>query len=146
MTQVNFYTLSSEEESSRLQFACRLCEKAAALGHKILVITESEAQQNRLDDLLWDFKPASFVPHARIPHAKTDESDISNHPVLLCLEEVPDTANDVLINLGREACKQHAQFSRINEILSADQESLTAGRVAYRYYQSQGYQPETHKL
>jgi len=146
VTQVNFYTLSSEEESSRLQFACRLCEKAAALGHKILVITESEAQQNQLDDLLWEFKPASFVPHAKVPHTKIDESDISRHSVLLCLNEVPDTANDVLINLGREACEQHAQFTRINEILCADQASLAAGRVAYRFYQSQGYQPETHKL
>ncbi len=141
MTQVNFYTLSSKEESSRLQFACRLCEKAIILGHKIFVIAESEAQQNQLDDLLWEFKPASFVPHAKI-----DQKDVSNHSVLLCLNEVPDTANDVLINLGREACQQHAQFSRINEILSADQESLAAGRVAYRFYQSQGYQPETHKL
>lgn len=141
VTQVNFYALSSGEETSRLQFACRLCEKAAALGHKVLLIAESDAQLHQLDDLLWAFKPSSFIPHGSV-----EDNDSDNFPVLLCANDVPAHANDVLINLRREACEQHAQFKRINEILIEDQESLTAGRVAYRYYQSQGYQPETHKL
>lgn len=141
MTQVNFYTLSSEEESSRLQFACRLCEKAVALGHQVTILSESESQQTLLDDLLWQFKPASFIPH--VP---ASDSAAESTPVVLCLKQAPKFATDVLINLHPNACEQHAQFKRINEILTADQDSLAAGRVNYRFYQSQGYQPETHKL
>lgn len=141
MSQVNFYTLSSEDESSRLQFACRLCEKAIALGHQIVILTESESQQSLLDDLLWQYKPASFIPHS-----KYDNQGSSLPPVVLCLDKAPESAQDVLINLKNAACDQHSQFNRINEILIADQDSLAAGRVNYRFYQSHGYQPETHKL
>ena len=52
----------------------------------------------------------------------------------------------VVINLSGSACEKHQQFSRINEILLSDEENLAHGRSCYRFYQAQGYTPETHKL
>lgn len=142
MTQVNFYTLSSEDSQSRYQFACRLAEKAVALGHRVLIQTDSSASARQLDDLLWQFKPASFLPHAQISAASGPVTE----PV--CIASDPSLMNegDMLINLGTQACQVPEQFNRINEILSSDPDVLKAGRASYRYYQSKGLQPETHKL
>lgn len=141
MTQVNFYTLSSEEEASKLQFACRLSEKAIALGHRVFIQVASEADCKLVDDMLWQFKPASFLPHG-IQGSEPAE-DV---PIVIGMGDCPAEANDVLINLRPQACEQHQQFGRINEIITADEASLKAGRDRYRFYQAQGYQPETHKL
>lgn len=140
MTQVNFYTLSSEDSQSRYQFACRLAEKAVALGHRVLIHADTSEQARQLDDLLWQFKPVSFLPHGLANNTESDE------PVLISTGPYPGTMNDVLINLSESACQQPQQFQRINEILNADPEVLQAGRNSYRFYQSQGCQPETHKL
>lgn len=142
MTQVNFYTLSSEDSQSRYQFACRLAEKAVALGHRVLIQTDSSAIARQLDDLLWQFKPASFLPHAQI----SAESGPVTEPVSIASDPSVVNEGDVLINLGAKACQVPEQFNRINEILSSDPDVLKAGRASYRYYQSKGLQPETHKL
>ena len=143
MTQVNFYTLSSEDNLSRYQFACRLAEKAVALGHRVLIHTESTEQARQIDELLWLFKPSSFVPH-RLLDA---EASVSGPEAVLIStgNKLPDEG-DVLINLDDQPCQQSQQFNRINEILTTDPDVLKAGRSSYRYYQSQGLQPDTHKL
>lgn len=143
MTQVNFYTLSSEDSQSRYQFACRLAEKAVALGHRVLINTGSAEQARQIDDLLWEFKPGSFIPHRIL----TDEKPIlDTEQVLISTGTYPEEMEDVLINLREEPCQQTQRFNRINEILTADPELLEAGRNSYRFYQSRGLRPDTHKL
>ena len=53
---------------------------------------------------------------------------------------------DVFINLSATPCQNLDRYQRINEVLSADPEELDLGRQNYRYYQQQGFNPETHKL
>ncbi len=131
MTQVNFYALSSGEDEARLRFACRLTEKASAMGHKVFILTENQQQAKLIDELLWQFNPASFVPHALVDEEPASEA------VLIGIE-APATQSDVLINLGSGPCPGHQQFSRINEIMTTDEESLVRGRDCYRFYQAQG--------
>ena len=140
-SQVSFYTLSSEDDESRLQFACRLSEKALNLGHRVAIQVSSAAQVKRLDELLWQFKPASFLPHSIAPAAPAGGESIS----VGTAADLP-AAGDVLVNLSNSVCEQHEQFNRINEVLSADPDILAAGRVSYRYYQNLGLPMETHKL
>ena len=123
MTKVSFYTLSSSESEALLQFTCRLTEKVRSLGHRVFIHTESAQQARLLDDLLWQFKPTSFVPHqlATDDNAATDRVQIGT--------SLPREADDtVLINLSGSACEDHQQFSRINEILLSDEENLARGR------------------
>jgi len=141
MVQVNFYSLSSKTPESRQHFACRLAEKAFSLGHQIYIQTDSEEQARSLDDLMWQFNPASFVPHAL---HKADQ--VGSVAVLIADKPPSPSHTDVLINLATSPCEAHAQFSRINEIITSDEESLQQGRSRYRYYKDQGYAPETFKL
>lgn len=141
MTQVNFYTLPSKEPQSRLLFVCRLTEKAYSLGHRIHIQTESEQQSRLLDDLLWQYAPSSFIPHRTL-----DGSNESSDPVSLGTDLAGAKHADVLINLGKQASQAGDQFGRINEVISADPESLEQGRNRYREYKKNDYQIETFKL
>lgn len=141
MTQVNFYTLPSSEAQSRLLFVCRLTEKAYSLGHRIHIQTESEQQSKLLDDLLWQYASSSFIPH-RTLDASSDGSD----PVSLGTTLAGAKHADVLINLSKQASQAADQFARINEVISADPESLEQGRNRYRDYKRKDYQIETFKL
>jgi len=141
MTQVNFYTLPSPELQSRLQFVCRLTEKAYSLGHRIHILTDSQQQSKALDDMLWQYSASSFLPHCSL-----DSGGDNGEPVTLGTELAAATHADVLINLSTQPCASEDQFSRINEVISADNESLEQGRVRYRFYKEKGMQIETFKL
>lgn len=141
MTQVNFYTLSSEEEESRLQFACRLAEKAVSLGHSVFIRVENEQAAKRLDNLLWEFRASSFLPHALAAESAGDQEKI-----LIGDSNQSPVEMEVLINLSTEPNSAKLKYQKINEILSTDPEVLAAGRVSYRAYQGLGYSLETHKL
>jgi len=141
MAQVNFYTLNSQQPEARLQFACRLTEKARSLGHRVFIQTESSHQAKLLDEMLWQFTASSFVPHAL-----QDSGSSGDDCVTIGTNPRKGNHDDVLINLAPTASEAHGQFSRINEIISNDEDSLQQGRLRYRYYKEQGYQPETFKL
>ncbi len=142
MTQVNFYTLPSSEAQSRLLFVCRLAEKAYSLGHRIHIQTESDTQSKLLDDLLWQYSASSFIPH-RVSGAS---ASVDTDPVSLGTGLDGAGKADVLINLSEQACQAEGQFQRINEVISADDESLEQGRTRYRYYKEKAYRIETFKL
>ena len=63
MTKVDFYILPSADPSARLDFACKLTEKAWRMGHRIYLHCSDAAQRDDLDARLWAFKGESFVPH-----------------------------------------------------------------------------------
>jgi len=120
---------------------CRLTEKAYSLGHRIHIQTESDEQSKLLDDLLWLYAPNSFIPHTT-----QDGSNDSRDPVSLGTNLAGSKHADVLINLGEKASQAGDQFNRINEVISADPESLEQARNRYRDYKSKDYQIETFKL
>ena len=141
MTRISFYALSQGDTTSPLSLACRVAEKARLLGHRVCIQAFSPEQARQLDDLLWQFKASSFLPHLLL--ANGDEGTES---VLVTGNTIPTGFDDVIINLGEAPCRHPRQFTRVNEIIAADEDSRALGRERYRYYQSQGYQPETYKL
>ena len=143
-TRVSFYPLEKGNLEDALLFACRLTEKAVHLGHKVHLLVRSKAQVQQLDELLWQFRPDSFVPHQWL----TDDDNESPLDCLVTLgtaEQLPP-ARDVLINLGDKVWDQHRQFQDIREIVAADDHERRLGRQRYRHYQEQGYPLETKRL
>ncbi|MBI6634216.1 DNA polymerase III subunit chi, partial [Pseudomonas paralactis] len=49
MTQVDFYILPSADPLARLDFACKLTEKAWRMGHRIYLHCSDAAQRDELD-------------------------------------------------------------------------------------------------
>ena len=140
MTQVDFYVLADDGARSRLQFACRLADKAYRLGHRVYIHTESPEQTQELDTLLWTFQQNSFVPHGTVQ----DAGD-SKPPVLLSHDTEPD-ASQVMINLAAEVPLFFSRFERVAELVNADNTVRQQGRSRYSFYKERGYPLRTHEI
>ncbi len=93
MTRVDFYVVADASPEARLQVAARLTEKAHRQGHSLFINTGSESEAAFLDELLWTFRPGSFIPH----HSLAEGSE---GPVVLGWGQEPSSHDDVLINLA----------------------------------------------
>ena len=139
MTRVGFYVVQAAEQSQRLQVAARLADKAFARGHRIFINATDRGQAEALDDLLWQFRPASFLPHGLVGSEHADA-------IAIGWGQDPETHNDLLINLQLEIPAFFSRFQRVAEVVSQDQESLAALRKSWTFYKDRGYQLEKHDL
>lgn len=99
MTEIFFYILEDEAANATAYFTCRLTEKAHGEGHRVFIHVADTAQAAALDDMLWQFRQGSFVPHATLEALTTDD-DLT--PVVIGTGEPPAGFDDVLINAGGE--------------------------------------------
>ena len=137
MTRIDFYVVTDTEPEARLLVAARLTDKALGQSHRLFIHTNDKHHAEQLDDLLWAFKPASFVPH-RCCSATTEDNQ-ANEPVLIGWQQEPKYHDDVLINLTRTAPAFFSRFQRVIEIVTQDSEDLAALREAWRFYRDRGY-------
>ena len=141
MTEVDFYVLSDKAPQAGVQFTCRLAEKIFKDGHQVYINTASEQQLKQLDDLLWSFRPGSFLPHAVYM-----SEDAEATPILLGHAREPDGPSDVLVNLAEDIPAFFSRFSRVTELVSGNEAQRDAARAHFRYYKDRGYQVRSHQL
>ena len=139
MPQIDFYILPSPLPAARLEFACKLVEKAWRLGHNIHVHCSDAVQRDALDERLWAFKGESFVPH----NSSLDNADA---PITLGLADSPGKHVDLLVNLDLKVPGFFERFSRIAEIVVQDPAIRQAARESFRFYRERGYPLQDHRL
>jgi DNA polymerase-3 subunit chi len=142
MARIDFYVLSQSGEQARQLFACRLAEKAYRLDHTVYIHANDRAATDRVDDLLWTFRDGSFVPH----QVAQPGADNSESPVTVGCEATNITPRDLLINLCDEIPACAAEFPRIAELVSSDDDSKQKSRQRFATYREQGHDLETHKV
>ena len=82
MTEILFV----EVTTNRLEFrVCELAEGIYARGERLQILAPDSAQASRLDDLLWSFRPDSFIPHGLLKPAGANPT----LPVVLTTREEP---------------------------------------------------------
>jgi len=140
-TRVDFYILANDAPQGRLQFACRLTEKAYALDHRVYAHTTSPEEAATLDELLWTFRQGSFIPHSRLENDTESRAPVTIGMPERCLQE-----GDLLINLSAAAPDFATNFSRVAEIVAGNEKARQAGRDRYKQYRAMGLEPETHKI
>lgn len=139
MTRIDFYVLSSPSPEARLQFACRLARKAWEQNRRVYLHCADEAAVTAMDELLWSFRPDSFLPHAQ----HNDQPD----EVIVCgCGDNPDPHNDFLINLSNDTPDFFSRFNRLAEILVEHDAILAPARERFRFYRKRGYPLETHQI
>ncbi|MBT8149622.1 MAG: DNA polymerase III subunit chi [Pseudomonadales bacterium] len=144
MTQVDFYIAPGSEFSHCLTVACRVAEKAWRKNHHVYIHTADAAAMQTVDDLLWSFRPNSFVPHR---HEHSEQAAPENAPdVLIACSGTPFDHHDVLINLTDQTPDFFARFTRIAEIVAGDESSRARSRERYKYYRQRGFPLEVHNL
>ncbi len=144
-TRIDFYVLESTAPSARLNFVCRLCEKAYLAGHRVFLLTRSKAQSGELDKLLWTFRDDAFVPHQQT------ESGQPAAAAIIIGNELPgsdanDSGTDVLINLQDTVPAMAERFQRVAEVIDGSEQVRGAGRKRFSDYKQAGFAPQTHKI
>lgn len=139
MTRVGFYVVQAADQAQRLQVAARLADKAFQQGHRIFINAVDETQARSLDELLWSFRPASFLPHGLHGQEHADS-------IAIGWGQEPENHNDLLINLQLNIPRFFSRFARVAEVVTQDPASLEALRASWKFYQERGYQLEKHDL
>ena len=120
--QVDFYQL---EATPLEQVVASLAEKVLANGGRLLVVAADEALLAKLNRLLWDQGPASFLPHGLAGGA-----DDARQPILLSTsEDAPNLARNILIADG-EWRDASLNFDRAFHLF--DSATVEAARLAWK--------------
>ena len=139
--RVDFYLVKDDQPDASWLVACRLIEKAYYKGHQVFVFCDNQQDAEKLDELLWTFKPESFIPH----HLQ-GEGPEPPPPVQIGWGQEPRGFHDILLNMSKDIPSFHARFKRIIEIISPEEAARTVGREHYRSYPGHGYALETHEI
>jgi DNA polymerase-3 subunit chi len=92
--QVDFYQLG---RAPLEQVIASIAQKLLSEEKRLLIVAEDEGLLARLDRLLWDHGPTSFLPHET-----AGGSDDARQPVLLAAQtDAPNLARNVLIADGQ---------------------------------------------
>ncbi len=144
MTDISFYLLKSQSVRERYLFACKLIEKIYRSGQVCYVFSESLAQSQMLDDLLWTFRAGSFIPH----QLYTGELPSSEQVILIGTQPAPEPWQKIQINLSSQQPEALEQAERIVEILDNNTDTKALARQRYRRYQQQlsGSKITTHNI
>lgn len=131
MTRIDFHS----NVPDKLNYTCRLIRKARAAQCKIVVFDSNKAQLEALNNALWTFSEADFLPHVMAGDRLAEQT-----PVILTYDDtVPLPHHDILINLTDISPAHFDQFERMIEIIAIDENAKLAGRERYRFYQQQGH-------
>jgi DNA polymerase-3 subunit chi len=138
-SKADFYVLPSSDPDARGRFLCRLVEKILGLGHQIFIHTADESEAKRIDQLLWEFKPESFIPHSMV-------TEPLPAVVKIGWQDQRPEHNDVFLNLHLDIPKDALSFNRILEIVVQREDILTSTRNNYKLYQSNGIAIDMHDM
>ena len=145
MARIDFHS----NVADKLEYACRLTRKiwsATAVGQPVrnIVMVGEKADLKKLDELLWTFSSADFLPHCFI-----DDEAAADTPIVLTDDFAsPDLAGvphaDVMIHLGmrmpQDVAALVARFPRIVEVVTVDEAERLAGRERYKAYRDLGHE------
>lgn len=139
--EITFYVLADTDPGKRLVTACRIIEKAFQQKHAVFVHAPSRAEAEQLDELLWNFRPDSFIPHHLVGDGPTPPP-----PVRIGWDGIPPEARDLVVNLSAAAIPDPRRFRRVVEIVGGDEACREAARQHWRQYKQQGYPVTSHNI
>jgi DNA polymerase-3 subunit chi len=140
--RVDFYVLKSAAARQRWAFACRLTEKAYLKDLKIVIVSDTLADAQALDELLWTFNERSFIPHK----VCLDEQSVDPATAVHLTVEMAPPAADLLVNLAQRLPPQFQRYNRIAEVIDADEERRRLGRERFKAYRDLKLPLETHQI
>ncbi|WP_185236454.1 DNA polymerase III subunit chi [Teredinibacter franksiae] len=141
MTRVNFYILQANEVVERHRFVCRLVQKAINESNRVLVATSTPEETFLLDELLWSFKPESFIPHSIV-----GEPDTEKVPVVISHTSDSPTHHDLLINLRAIVPPEFSRFKKLAEVVVQQTDILQSTRENWKFYKDRGYELTSFKI
>jgi len=141
MTQIDFYILTDTSVRNIEYICCQITEKAMIQKKSVYIQVSSAEQANRLDELLWKYKPESFLAHKNLLETnETGNISTYDYPIVIGMgEDIIDNYDQVLINLDDHIPPFFSRFHRVAEMVSNNNEDKKAARERYRFYKDRGY-------
>ena len=140
MPRADFYLIAKPRfRDDPLLLVCELAKKAFEHGDATLILTRSLEQAEQLDEKLWEFDEAAFIPHQI---AGDDDDAIT--PVLIVPPEARTPDRALVINL-RDECAP-GSFERVLEVVAADAAQRAGSRQRWKTYQAAGIQVRKHDM
>jgi DNA polymerase III subunit chi len=140
MPRADFYLIDKPRfRDDPLLLVCELAKRAFESGQRALILARSFDQAEQLDEKLWEFDEAAFIPHQI---AGDDDDEMT--PVLIAAPdaETPDRA--LVINLREDAAP--GLFERVLEVVSAEQSERDGSRKRWAMYKAAGFEVAKHDM
>ena len=135
MTRIDFHTNIPDKVS----YACRLARKAYAANAKLVLLAEDDVQAAALNAALWTLSDVDFLPHVLAGDALASVT-----PIIVTANDTDATPHyDMLVNLTRRTPATFAQYARVFEIISTNEDDAAEGRKRYVAYKKLAH-PLTH--
>ena len=135
MAKVSFYLFEKSPER-QVESACRLCRKILRQSARIWLLSQDAELRQQLDERLWSFDPASFIPHG-----------IDQPQATVCISAtLPEQSDWIIFNFNPEALEPYTKFSHIIEIIENHEAAKVLGREKFKQYRRLGIEPQMFKL
>ncbi len=133
MTEIGFYHLRSMPLERALP---SILERALAAGHRVVVMAGSPERVEHLNDLLWTYSEASFLPHG-----SARDGNAERQPVwLTATDENPNGAGMLVLVDGASSARL-ADFARCCDIFDGnDEAAVAAARGRWKDAKAGGHQ------
>lgn len=129
---ISFYQVGGKTPAAVDGVLPVLLEKVLSKGHKIAICCASEERMERLDDVLWDYAPESFLPHGTV-----DEPNAENQPILLSTNTDSLNEADVLVLVGGVMPEDVTPYKRILDMFDSSDAQTQAARKRWKEWKSQ---------
>lgn len=120
--QVDFYHLTATPLDRALP---QIAAKVVETGQRLLIVSADAQQRRRIDQLLWTFRPDSFLPHAQ-----AGAGDDSLQPVLIGEAVAPGNGARHVALIDGEWRDEALTFDRAFHFFGED--SIGAARIAWK--------------
>ena len=132
MTEVIFVEVTTSRMEIR---ACEIAEENHARGSRLQIIALDQEQAERLDDLLWTFKPDSFVPRG-LWAGSPDEPD---QPVVITTRKEQVPGMDSLLMMGYCEVDLVSRFSHVVHLVVDNEDRLDSSRRYWTLLKDAGF-------
>ena len=132
MTAVQFYHLTATPLERALP---KLLEKAVSSRLRVVLTTDTAEKLEKLDQLLWSYDAASFLPHG------VDNDGTSNeHPILVSTgTQRPNLATLLIVTDGKWP-NNVEEYERVLDIFDGnDVLAVESARTRFSSYKKQGF-------
>ena len=140
MPRADFYLIAKPRfRDDPLLLVCELAKKAFAGRQSILILARSFEQAEQLDEKLWEFDEAAFIPHQI---AGDDDDAIT--PVLIVPPDVATPDRALVINLRDDPAPGRCE--RVLEVVPDDEAQRAGSRERWKTYRHAGFEVAKHDM
>jgi DNA polymerase-3 subunit chi len=140
MPRADFYLIAKPRfRDDPLLLVCELAKRAFDSGQPALILARSFDQAEQLDEKLWEFDDAAFIPHQI---AGDDDDAIT--PVLIVPPDASTADRALVINLRDDPAP--GLFERVLEVVPADEEQRLGSRKRWTIYKAAAFEVAKHDM